>query len=64
MLNHTGTAIWQMLEQATSRDAIVSRLHAEYDDVGRDEIAADVDRFLANVMQRAFVSETRDERDE
>jgi len=47
-LTGTAAAIWQRIDGSRSRDALIAELAAEYE-VSTDEMAADVDAFLAQL---------------
>ena len=44
-LNHSGAMLWQLMEQGTTREALVDALLAEYE-VSREEAKKDVDAFI------------------
>jgi hypothetical protein len=55
----TGTAarIWQLAETGATRDAMVDTLAEEYGGP-RDIVAADVDRFLSELLERGLLDST------
>ena len=53
-LNSVGTRLWQLLSQGASLSAICNALVAEFE-VGRDEVRADVDAFLAELIEKGLV---------
>lgn len=53
-LNLLGGEIWRRCDGERSVEAIVDELAAEYN-VGRDELAADVEAFLADLNQRGWI---------
>jgi signal peptidase I len=57
LLNETGAAVWNMLEDGVDRDSIVDGLVAEYEGAGRDTVAADVDRFIEETWKSALIEE-------
>jgi Coenzyme PQQ synthesis protein D (PqqD) len=53
-LNETGARFWELLVAGGSRAAIEERLLAEYD-VGRRELAAEIDAILAELGRQKMV---------
>ena len=53
----TGCEIWARIDGSCDRDALVAGLADEYD-APPEEIAADVDTFLARLMDAGIVAET------
>lgn len=51
----TALAVWQKIDGAASRDAIVAALAAEYG-AETDEVASDVDQFLDDLTQLGFLA--------
>lgn len=54
-LDEVGTAIWQLIPDASNGAAIVERLAPDYD-VTLAVLAADVDRFLCDLKQRELIA--------
>jgi hypothetical protein len=55
-LKDTARAIWEQLDRVHDRAALVAALAADYG-VGRDEIAPEVDAFLAELRGAGLLSE-------
>ncbi|MBE5807531.1 MAG: PqqD family protein [Clostridiales bacterium] len=55
-LNDTGAFLWGLLETDTTKEALVKALCAEYA-VDADTAAKDVEAFLAQLRDRALISE-------
>ena len=53
-LNDTGKFLWQLLEQDTDQDALVSALLAEYD-VDRDRAETSVSQFVEKLRANDFL---------
>ncbi len=53
-LNRTGTRVWQLLEQGTSRDQIVRTIAAEFD-APETAIAGDVKALLQDLEQHGLI---------
>ncbi|HWR96877.1 MAG TPA: PqqD family protein [Candidatus Methanoperedens sp.] len=53
-LNLLGGEVWKLLDGTRDTDAIVDALLARFE-VGRDELAADVREFLADLVARGWV---------
>jgi hypothetical protein len=54
-LNETGAAVWRMLEDGSTREAIIQRLVAEFD-VDTERAAAEVDRLLDELAAEQLIS--------
>lgn len=55
-LNDSGVMLWRILEQDGDKAALVEALTTEYD-VSRPQAEADVDEFLAVLMQHGCMQE-------
>jgi hypothetical protein len=56
-LNEVGTRIWELIGEGNAPDAIVTRLEEEFE-ASREEIAADVERFVGEMVEiRALVED-------
>ena len=51
----TGAAIWRLIDGSRDRAGLVAALAAEYES-DKDEIAADVDEFLAKLEEQGLVA--------
>ena len=49
-LNESGVLLWQQLKEGSDRESLVDALLSAYE-VSRDEAAADVDSFIASLLQ-------------
>ncbi len=54
-LNETGAAVWRMLEQGSTREAIIDQLVSEFD-VATDTAAAEVDRLLSELVAELLIA--------
>lgn len=55
-LNGTGSLIWSLIDGQRTRDEIVREVQSRLTDAP-DELAADVDRFLAELRERELIDE-------
>lgn len=55
-VNRTGAALWPLLVDGASRNALTARLRKEFE-IEDDEAIADVDRFLAELRKNDLVEE-------
>ncbi len=55
VVNTTGLYIWQKFAQACSAEEVVAGLQQEFEDVPADEVAADVQAFLDEMVQTGFI---------
>lgn len=53
-LNASGVMLWKLLEQGSDRSVLVDALLSEYD-VSAQQASADVDEFLAKLLQAGCV---------
>ncbi len=53
-LNYVGGAIWQLCDGTRTAGAIVDQLLGEFD-VERDELAADVETFVADLLEKGWL---------
>jgi hypothetical protein len=53
-INRTGRVLWRALVEGTTRDQLIDRL-ADGFGVGRDQAAADVDAFTAELESRGLL---------
>jgi len=53
--NDTAARIWELLETARGRDDLLGHLLAEYD-AGDEEIAAELDGFLALLREQGMIA--------
>jgi hypothetical protein len=56
MLSDVGGRIWELLEAGQDRDSIIRTLYQEYD-APENQIAADCDEFLNDMVQRGLLTE-------
>lgn len=56
-LNPTGAFIWRALEKNESRDEIIAGLRGACGDTAPAELEADVDAFLQQLRERAFLTD-------
>jgi len=54
-LNYVGGLIWQLCDGARDIEAIISELQEEFD-VARDELAADVQDFVSDLVDKGWLS--------
>lgn len=55
-LSGIGSDIWDMLEEDISREELLEKILAEYD-VGREQAAEDMDRFLNTLREAGCLEE-------
>lgn len=55
VVNTTGLYIWQKFSQACSAEAVVAGIQQEFEDVPADEVSADVQAFLDDMVQTGFI---------
>ncbi|MDX9993536.1 MAG: PqqD family peptide modification chaperone [Anaerolineales bacterium] len=55
VVNTTGLYIWQKFARACSAQEVVAGLQQEFEDVPADEVAADVQTFLDDMLQTGFI---------
>ena len=53
-LDDVGAMVWTLIEERATPNAIVDRVHAEYN-VSRDVLERDVDRLLDDLLERRLV---------
>ncbi len=53
-VNETGAFLWGLLEKGAEREELVAKMHSEYE-VDPATAAADVDAFLAQLMDKGLV---------
>ena len=53
-LNYVGGSIWQLCDGSRDIDAVVTALLDEFD-VDRDELAADVEAFVEDLIERGWL---------
>ncbi|MFN8026752.1 MAG: PqqD family protein [Acidimicrobiia bacterium] len=58
VLNDTGTLVWRLLEDHDDADAITGLVHEAYPEIPRDDVARDVDAFLAELLAAQLVERT------
>ncbi|MEM6478545.1 MAG: PqqD family protein [Pseudomonadota bacterium] len=54
-LNGTAGVIWQALEDGATLEKLVSELNARFEVAGGDDIAADVERFLRDMLENGLI---------
>lgn len=55
VVNATGLYIWQKFAQACSAEDVVAGIQQEFEDVPAEEVAADVQAFLDEMVQTGFI---------
>ena len=55
-MNESGAFLWHLLENGAEKDELVQRMTQEYD-VPADTAAADVEKFLAQLREKALIVE-------
>lgn len=58
LLNRVGAFVWQQLAQPRHRDELVELVKLEFDAPPDHDIAADVDKFLAELDHRGLLAES------
>jgi hypothetical protein len=59
-LNRTGSVLWELLEQPTSRDHLVDGLAKRHPDIPVHEVGPDVDTFLVELERRNLIVDAAD----
>jgi len=54
-LNYVGGMIWQLCDGERDANAIIDRLHVEFE-VARDELATDVHAFIAELVEKGWLN--------
>jgi hypothetical protein len=55
VINSTGLFIWKLFGSAQEVPAVIAAIHAEFEDVPQEMVAADVQAFLDEMIQTGFI---------